>query len=102
MALFVYLSFRSNRNIHAAVMETLANEIRPILETKSHTSMEVLSKKKCADAVVSLMHGISSDKNYRKYLNNYLCSYLPDKYLTEDEPKALFAFFINTWEELNL
>lgn len=102
MALFIYLSFRTNRNIHAAVMETLANEIRPVLETKSHTSMEVLSKKKCADAVVSLMHGVPSDKKYRKYLNNYLCSYLPDQYLTEDEPKSLFAFFLNTWEELNL
>ena len=102
MALFIYLSFRTNRNIHAAVMETLANEIRPVLETKSHTSMEVLSKKKCADAVVSLMHGVPSDKKYRKYLNNYLCSYLPDQYLTEDEPKSLFAFFVNTWEELNL
>lgn len=102
MALFIYLSFRTNRNIHAAVMETLANEIRPVLETKSHTSMEVLSKKKCADAVVSLMHGVPSDKKYRKYLNNYLCSYLPDHYLTEDEPKSLFAFFVNTWEELNL
>ena len=102
MALFIYLSFRSNRNIHAAVMETLANEIRPVLETKSHTSMEVLSKKKCADAVVSLMHSVPSDKKYRKYLNNYLCSYLPDQYLTEDEPKSLFAFFVNTWEELNL
>lgn len=102
MALFIYLSFRTNRNIHAAVMETLANEIRPVLETKSHTSMEVLSKKKCADAVVSLMHSVPSDKKYRKYLNNYLCSYLPDQYLTEDEPKSLFAFFVNTWEELNL
>lgn len=102
MALFIYLSFRSNRNIHAAVMETLANEIRPVLETKSHTSMEVLSKKKCADAVVSLMHSVPSDKKYRKYLNNYLCSYLPDQYLTEDEPKSLFTFFVNTWEELNL
>ena len=102
MALFIYLSFRTNRNIHAAVMETLANEIRPVLETKSHASMEVLSKKKCADAVVSLMHSVQSDKKYRKYLNNYLCSYLPDQYLTEDEPKSLFAFFVNTWEELNL
>ena len=102
MALFIYLSFRTNRNIHAAVMETLANEIRPVLETKSHTSMEVLSKKKCADAVVSLMYSVPSDKKYRKYLNNYLCSYLPDQYLTEDEPKSLFAFFVNTWEELNL
>lgn len=102
MALFIYLSFRTNRNIHAAVMETLANEIRPVLETKSHTSMEVLSKKKCADAVVSLMHSVPSDKKYKKYLNNYLCSYLPDQYLTEDEPKSLFAFFVNTWEELNL
>ena len=102
MALFIYLSFRTNRNIHAAVMETLANEIRPVLETKSHTSMEVLSKKKCADAVVSLMHSVPADKKYRKYLNNYLCSYLPDQYLTEDEPKSLFTFFVNTWEELNL
>lgn len=102
MALFIYLSFRSNRNIHAAVIETLANEIRPVLETKSHTSMEVLSKKKCADAVVSLMHSVPLDKKYRKYLNNYLCSYLPDQYLTEDEPKSLFAFFVNTWEKLNL
>ena len=102
MALFTYLSFRNNRDIHAAVMETLANEIRPVLETKSHTSMEVLSKKKCADAIVSLMHSVSSKKKYKKYLNNYLCSFLPDQYLTEDEPKSLFAFFIDTWEELDL
>ena len=102
MALFTYLSFRTNRHIHAAVMETLANEIRPILETKDHKSMEVLSKKKCADAVVALLHSVPSGKNYKKYLNNYLCSYLPDKYVNENEPKALFTFFVDTWEELNL
>ncbi len=102
MALFVYLSFRTNRNIHATVIETLANEIRPVLETKEHTSMEHLKSKKCADAVVSLMHRVPYHKKYRKYLNNYLCSYLPNKYLNEDEPKSLFTFFINTWKELNL
>lgn len=102
MALFIYLSFRSNHNIYAAVMETLANEIRPILETKSHTSMEVLSKKKCSDTVVLLLHSVPNNKNYKKYLNNYLCSYLPDKYLNLDEIKTLFTFFIKTWEELNL
>ena len=102
MALFIYLSFRTNRNIHAAVMETLASEIRPILEVKNHTSMEALSNKKCADAVISLMHSVASNKKYKKYLNNYLCSYLPDKYLTENEPKALFTFFVSTWEELDL
>ena len=102
MALFTYLSFRSNRNVHAAVMETLANEVRPILATKSHTSMEVLSNKKCADAVVSLMHSVPSNKKYKGYLNNYLCSYLPDNYLSSDEPKSLFTFFVNTWEELDL
>ena len=102
MALFIYLSFRTNRHIYAAVMETLANEIRPILETKDHKSMEVLRKKKCADEVVSLIHSVSFDKKYRKYLNNYLCSYLPDKYSDADEPRALFTFFIKTWEELNL
>lgn len=102
MALFTYLSFRSNRNIYASVMETLANEIRPILVTKSHTSLETLSKKKCADAVVALLHSVPYNKSYKKYLNNYLCSYLPDKYVNEDEPKTLFTFFIKTWEELHL
>ena len=29
-------------------------------------------------------------------------SYLPDKYISVDEPKVLFTFFINTWKELNL
>lgn len=102
MALFAYLSFRTNRNIHAAVMETLANEIRPMLETKSHTSFEVLRKKKCADAVIALLDGVPAKENYKTYLNNYLCSYLPDQYADENEPKALFAFFVKTWEELSL
>lgn len=102
MALFIYLSFRSNNYIHAAVIETLANEIRPILETKSHTSMEVLSNKKCADVVVSLLHSVPPEKKYKKYLNNYLCSFLPDKYLNEDEVRTVFSFFVNTWEELAL
>ena len=102
MALFTYLSFRTFRNIHAAVMETLANEIRPILETKNHTSLEVLKKKKCADTVTALMHKVSYKENYYKYLNNYLCSYLPDGYVNEDEPKGLFTFFIKTWRELGL
>ncbi|MCR4661858.1 MAG: MoxR family ATPase [Clostridia bacterium] len=102
MALFTYLSFRSNRNIHAAVIETLANEIRPILETKTHTSMESLRKRKCADAVISLMNDVPTDVKYRNYLNNYLCSYLPDGYLSEDEPKTLFDFFVKSWEELEL
>ena len=102
MALFTYLSFRANRHIHAAVMETLANEIRPILRTTNHSSMEVLKYKKCADEVDKLLHSVKTDKPYKKYLNNYLCSYLPDKYISVDEPKVLFTFFINTWKELNL
>ena len=102
MALFAYLSFRSNRNIHAAVMETIGNEIRPVLQTKTFTSMENLQDKKCADTVVSLMHSVHDDKKYRKYLNNLLYSFLPNDYLSVDEPKSLFTFFIDTWEELNL
>ena len=102
MALFTYLTFRDNSQIHAAIIETLANEIRPILETKNHVSLETLSKKKCADMVVVLLHSVPENANYKKYLNNYLCSYLPDQYVSEDEPKGLFAFFVDTWEELNL
>ena len=102
MALFTYLTFRSNRNIHAAIMETLANEIRPVLETKSFVSMEVLSKKKAADAVVSIMNCVDYSKNYQKYLNNYLYSFLLDQYVSEDEVKSLYTFFVNTWEELEL
>ena len=88
--------------IYAAGVEEAANEVRPILVTKTHTSMEVLDNKKCADAVVSLMHSVPSNKKYKGYLNNYLCSYLPDNYLSPDEPKSLFTFFVNTWEELSL
>lgn len=101
MALFVFLAFRGNHNIHAAVMETLANEIRPVLETKTSSTLEYLNNKKCADAVVSLMHSAEGEKYY-SYLNNYLCSYLPDKYLNEDEPKVLFTFFTEMWKELGL
>ena len=102
MALFIYLAFRKNRHIHAAIMETIANEIRPILETKEHSSMEVLSKKKCSDTVSALIINTPDDKKYKKYLNNYLCSFLPDKYKNENEPKPLYTFFIDTWEELKL
>ena len=102
MALFTYLSFRSNRNIHAAVMETLANEIRPVLEVKNHRSLEVLSKKKCADAVVALMNNVSHSSSYYSYLNNYLYSFLPKDYINEQEPEKIFTFFIKTWEELGL
>lgn len=102
MALFTYLAFRSNRNIHAAVMETLANEIRPVLETSNHTSMEILKYKRCADTVVGLLHNVSHKEKYKTYLNNYLCSFLPDKYVNEDEVRVLFKFFIDSWEELNL
>ena len=101
MALFTFLAFRGNHNIHAAVMETLANEIRPVLETKTSSTLEYLNNKKCADAVVALMHSAEREKYY-SYLNNYLCSYLPDKYLNEDEPKVLFTFFTEMWKELGL
>lgn len=101
MALFTFLAFRGNHNIHAAVMETLANEIRPVLETKTSSTLEYLNNKKCADAVVALMHSAEGEKYY-SYLNNYLCSNLPDKYLNEDEPKVLFTFFTEMWKELGL
>ena len=102
MALFTYLSYRTIKNVHASTMETLAIEVRPIFETKSYSSMEVLSKKKCADTVTSLLHSVTDDKKYKKYLNNYLCSYLPDGYSNVDEIKTLFNFFISTYEELGL
>ncbi|MCR4661003.1 MAG: hypothetical protein K5765_03250 [Clostridia bacterium] len=102
MALFTYLSFRSNRNIHAAVIETLANEIRPVLATRSYSSVGNLIERKYADSIVSLMNDIPWETKYRNYLNNYLYSYLPNGYSSEDEPKKLFDFFVKNWEELNL
>lgn len=102
MALFSYLSFRGNNNIHAVVIETLANEIRPIFKVVNHSSMEFLHEKKCADTVVALLINVDYDKPYKKYLNNYLCSYLPYEYKNEDEIRELFTFFVNTWEELGL
>lgn len=101
MALFTYLAFRGNHKINAAVIETLANEIRPVLETKTSSTLEYLRIKRCADVVVSLMHSVENEKYYN-YLNNYLCSYLPDQYVDEAEPKVLFAFFIEMWKELGL
>ena len=102
MALFTYLSFRTNRNIHAAVMETLANEIRPVLVTKSHSSLETIDKKKIADIVVAFLHNAKCDSDCKKYLNNYLCSFLPDDYSSEDEVKIAGQFFVDTWMDLKL
>ena len=102
MALFTYLSFRNNREIHAAVIETLANEIRPLLVTKSHISMEVLSKKKIADTVVAVLNGVSYNEKYKDYLNNYLCSYLPNDYSDENEVRACAGFFVSVWKEIGL
>ena len=102
MALFTYLAFRTNRNIHAAVMETLATEIRPILETKSHSSLQHLRTKKIADTVTAQLNTVKRSENYKRYLNNYLCSYLPNDYKSEDEVKQIFTFFVNTWKELKL
>lgn len=102
MALFTYLSFRKNENIYPTVIETLANEIRPILESYEYRGSVILSEKKCCDTVVSLLHSVPDDKKYKKYLNNYLCSYLPDKYIDINGPKSLTAFFMSTWEELFL
>ena len=102
MALFTYLSFRTDRNIHAAVMETLANEIRPVLATKNHSSMETLAIKKIADTVIAVVHKYKGDTNCKKYLNNYLCSFLPDNYVDENEVKTAGQFFVDTWKELEL
>ena len=100
MALFTYISFRSNNKIHAAVMETLANEIRPVLACKNVTTMALLKHKKSADAVVSNLHKVRYNEPYYKYLSNYLNSFLPDGYVDENEPSTLSTFFIETWKEL--
>lgn len=99
MALFVYMAFRDNRKVHAAVMETLANEIRPIFEVKDHSSMETLPDKKCADTVVAVLNDVKEGV-FKKYFNNYLCSFLPNKYRNEDEVRSAATFFTKTWEEL--
>ena len=102
MAVFAYLSFRDNRNIHAAVMETLANEVRPVFAIKKHSSMELLRIKKIADKVIALLNDVDDGKPYKKYLNNYLCSFLPNDYSDVDEVSVACNFFIRTWEELRL
>ncbi len=99
-ALFVYMAFRDNRKIYAAVMETLANEIRPIFEIKDYSSMETLADKKCADTVVAVLNDVKEGV-FKKYFNNYLCSFLPNKYLNEGEVRSVAAFFTKMWEELN-
>ena len=102
MAFFAYYSFRSNRNIHAAIMETMANEIRPMLKQRKYSNLEKLPNKRCADTVEQLISQVSYSESYRLYLKNYLCSFLPDGYIDEDEARSIFTFFIKTWEELNL
>ena len=102
MALFVYLSFRTNRNIYASVLETIANEIRPILKTYKHNSFEYLPTKKIADSIVAQLNEINDNKKYKKYLNNYLYSFFPEEYGNSDEVKKACDFFVNTWEELDL
>ena len=51
---------------------------------------------------LNILNNISSNKKYKSYLNNYLCSFLPDKYKDVDEVRKVSAFFINMWEELSL
>ncbi len=100
MALFVYMAFRDKGKIYAAVMETLANEIRAIFEIKEHSSLEYLTDKKCADEVVAVMHEFKGNEVFIKYLSNYLCSFLPNKYQDPNEVRASAHFFTETWEEL--
>lgn len=102
VALMLYLSFRKNRNIHAAVMETLANEVRPVFEVKNYNVPVHLLYKKIADRVDVLMNGVSSEEPYYKYLANTMKSFLPEGYTDESQVDELFTLFIELWKELKL
>ena len=102
MALFTYMAFRSNREIHAAVMETLANEVRPVMITNTHKSMEHLRIKKIADKVEAVLSQVKLSNKDKNYLSNLLHSFLPDGYASEDDVVRLYAFYMKVFEELDL
>lgn len=102
LCLFTYLSMRSKDGIYASTIEMLTNEIRPIFEVKEIREKASIGCKRLVDRVVSLMYEVDDSKKYKTYLNNYLTSYLPNKYKDEYEIKELYDFFISTWEELHL
>lgn len=102
LSLFAYLSMRTKNEIYASTIELLINEIRPIFEVKEISEKASIGCKRNVDRVVSLMYEVDNSKKYKTYLNNFLTSYLPNKYKDEYEIKELYDFFISTWEELHL
>lgn len=102
LALICYLAFRKKNNIYAAVMETIAKEIRPVLHIKYSSTMEVHWKKKIANKVDVLMNGVDKNWKYYSFLNNLLYSFLPDDYQSEDEVQMLYDFFLRTCKEVDL
>lgn len=100
MSLFLYLTFRTSSQISASVIETLAAEIRPILEVKHISTLEIEEKRAISDEIHTLLENIPNQKSYKKYLNNYLFSYFPLEFHDKKEVKEAYLFFVNTWEEL--
>ena len=102
MSLFSYLTFRSNRKIYAAVMETIANDVRPIIETKTYDQMHHIRDKRIADVIVGLCSRKDAPLESKKYLNNFLYSFFPGGYADEDDLRSVYTFFVETWKELRL
>jgi len=102
VSLAIYLTLRKNSEVYASIVETLANDIRPIFETKESSTQEYLKTKRIADKVDVQLATIAKNKSYYKYLNNTLKSFLPEGYDNEDEPSEVLNFFVNLWEELKL
>ena len=102
VALIAYLKLRTNSRIHAAAMETLALEIRPLLEVKMHKSQEYVSKKRIADNVDKVIAGLPKKNTYNQYVANLLYSFLPDDYADEHEPRRLYEFFCTVAKDVKL
>lgn len=101
MALFTYLAFRGNSEIYASNIETLVNEIRPIFNPIDHTSFEHLRIRRCVDEAKILVNTIDENLKIKRYLTNFLYSFLPDGYDDIEELKSVFLFFKDTWKELD-
>ncbi len=100
-ALISYLVLRRNADVHATVMESLMEEIRPIFNPASESLQVVMRKRKISDRVNSLIAEVGKSRpygNYANYFGNLLSSFLPDGFSNTQEVDAIGSYSMELFD----
>jgi len=102
LALAVYLAVRAIPRMPAAVVETLAMEIRPCFEVQDKNTLQQLKWAKIARAVSLLEKQKGKNREMLKYRSNLLNSFLPEGFADEAQAEDVAAYFADLWKEFGL